>query len=120
MMTKGAQNAREQNNLLGLLLRGETSLLCKSKLGNRERKGETMIRFAQGLSPNSNSTPSHTHGLAKSSPDEDEPTSNLEMKKSSFVGGWGCDKTNKNENMHKVLGQKIKPTPSRVKVKRLT
>lgn len=53
-------------------------------------------------------------------PDEDEPTSNLEMKKSSFVGGWGCDKTNKNENMYKVLGQKIKPTPSRVKVKRLT
>lgn len=99
VVTKGAQNAREQNNLLGLLLRGET---------------------AQGLSPNSNSMPSHTHGLAKSSPDEDEPTSNLEMKKSSFVGGWGCDKTNKNENMHKVLGQKIKPTPSRVKVKRLT
>lgn len=57
---------------------------------------------------------------AKSSPDEDEPTSNLEMKKSSFVGGRGCGEANKNENMHKVFGQKIKPTPSRVKAKRLT
>lgn len=79
-----------------------------------------MIRFAQGLSPNPNSTPSCTHRLAKSRPDEDEPTSNLEMKKYSFGGGRACGEANKNANMHEVFGQKIKPTPSRVKAKRLT
>lgn len=79
-----------------------------------------MIHFARGLSPNSNSTPSRTHRLAKSRPDEDEPTSNLEMKTYSFVGQRGCGGANKNEKMHKVSGQKIKPTPSRVKAKRLS
>lgn len=70
-----------------------------------------MIRFARGLSPNSNSTPSRTHRLAKPRPDEDEPTSNLEVKTYSFVGGRGCGEANKNEKNAQSLWSKNKTYP---------